>query len=185
MRTFSADNVVKTLEAQRGGIGSSRPLMAALAAMGEEAEKNAQAAASTAVNEAEKRFKAILTTAERARAAADADMRATVAEGIAKVGEAVKARDLKGAEALVDKLSLALGEARRTHQQTLEKLEAGLLAAVEELHDQHEAMRKEILAALKTAMPAKAETSERKPWDVKITGRDNSGRAKEIKLIPA
>lgn len=186
LREIDGDEAKEMLaEMSRNGAGNSRALAKALAALGEEAEQNAQEAAKSAVAEAEKRFKVIFDRLDKANAAAHGSVRESVAEGLGKVKAALQSRDLKEADALVEKLAGAVAEAKRMQSNALADITGEIAVMSREIAAHHADTRKALCAAIEAAVKnVKIEAPARKPWNVTVATRDDAGFAKTLKLVP-
>jgi hypothetical protein len=176
--------VLRKLGAAKNGFEGGRALVAALSAMGEEAERNTKDAAKTAANDVEQRLTALLVRTDKARAASESATREAIRDGLQQVQDAVKARDLKGADALVEKLSAVLATAREQAASTRDDFAASLRAVIGQMETSHESLRTELQSLATSIGEMKPVSTTRKPWNVTVSSRDDTGRAKTLKVTP-
>ena len=181
MRTIAEDKVVRVLEAPRSSPISSRALVSALSLMTEESEKNSRDAVESAVKDVEKRMAVLLAKTERVRGEAEQSIRKAVDRGLEQMTAALRARDLAGAESLVDKLNEVLRDARVSQREAAILAERSILAAVQEILTEQQSAHREVLAAISNI---RFEPAKRTGFSVTVASRDDSGRAKSLKVIP-
>ncbi len=170
-------------------IRNRKELIEALQAA-ESDENQATALIDAAVAKAEERFTNVVSAIEAAQDDASEEMTKAVDGAVENITEALKARDLKGAEDLVSKLGEVLSGARMATKTSGENFGTALSDFLKDVKQERAAMRKENesaitaiikllneeLGAMKSAAPTPAQP-DRKPWSgtVEVIARDEYG----------